>query len=104
MKSDAEKGPLVEEQVTRESLVRLHSLLWRRLALHRHHHGREPKMQTAQRRDGLPLHSQPSSPKLVYHEVRRNQSAALKREVAIKAMNRAEKLSMIRRSKKSIKA
>ena len=42
--------------------------------------------------------------KLVYQEVRRNQSSALKREVAIKAMTRQEKLAMIRLSKKSMKA
>src|SRR4051794_13600347 len=42
--------------------------------------------------------------RLVYHEVRRNRSSALKREVSIKAMNRVEKLSMIRVSKKSMKA
>jgi predicted GIY-YIG superfamily endonuclease len=42
--------------------------------------------------------------KLVYQEVRRNQSSALKREVAIKAMTRPAKLAMIRLSKKSMKA
>ena len=42
--------------------------------------------------------------KLVYQEVRRNQSSALKREVAIKAMTRQGKLAMIRLSKKSMKA
>ena len=41
--------------------------------------------------------------KLVYQEVRRNQSSALKREVAIKDMTRQEKLAMIRLSKKSMK-
>ncbi len=41
--------------------------------------------------------------KLVYQEVRRNQSSALKREVAIKSMNRHDKLAMIRVSKKLMK-
>jgi predicted GIY-YIG superfamily endonuclease len=42
--------------------------------------------------------------RLVYQEFCRNQSSALKRELAIKAMTRQEKLTMIRVSKKSMKA
>src|SRR5437660_448042 len=39
--------------------------------------------------------------KLFYQEVRPNQSSALKREAAIKAMTRREKLAMIRVRKKA---
>lgn len=39
--------------------------------------------------------------KLVYQEVRPNQSSALKREAAIKAMTRRDKLAMIRVRKKA---
>ncbi len=39
--------------------------------------------------------------KLVYQEVHRSQSSALKREAAIKAMTRKEKLAMIRSRKKA---
>jgi len=39
--------------------------------------------------------------KLVYQENHPDQSSALKREVAIKALNRREKLAMIRLRKKS---
>ena len=42
--------------------------------------------------------------KLIYHEVRPDQSSALKREAAIKAMNRREKLTMIQKRKKPAKA
>jgi predicted GIY-YIG superfamily endonuclease len=41
--------------------------------------------------------------RLVYHETRRNQSSALRREAAIKAMTRREKLAMIRLRKKTMK-
>jgi predicted GIY-YIG superfamily endonuclease len=39
--------------------------------------------------------------KLIYREVHPSQSSALKREAAIKAMNRREKLTMIRVRKKA---
>ena len=39
--------------------------------------------------------------KLVWHEAQPSQSAALKRELAIKAMTRREKLAMIRLRKKA---
>ena len=39
--------------------------------------------------------------KLIYQEVRPDQSSALKREAAIKAMTRKEKLAMIRLRKKA---
>src|ERR1022692_1506726 len=42
--------------------------------------------------------------KLIYQEVRPDQSSALKREAAIKAMNRREKLTMIQKRKKPAKA
>lgn len=42
--------------------------------------------------------------KLVWHEAQPSQSAALKRELAIKAMSRREKLAMIRLRKKPTKA
>jgi predicted GIY-YIG superfamily endonuclease len=42
--------------------------------------------------------------KLVYHEVHPSQSSALKREAAIKAMNRRGKLTMLQQSKKPDKA
>ena len=41
--------------------------------------------------------------KLIYEEVHLDQSSALKREAAIKAMNRREKLTMIRQRKKPAK-
>ena len=41
--------------------------------------------------------------KLIYQEVHPSQSSALKREVAIKAMNRREKLTMIQNRKKLAK-
>jgi predicted GIY-YIG superfamily endonuclease len=41
--------------------------------------------------------------KLVYHEARPDQSSALKREAAIKAMNRRGKLTMIQQRKKQAK-
>lgn len=39
--------------------------------------------------------------KLIYQEVRPDQSSALKREAAIKAMDRREKLTMIQQRKKA---
>ena len=39
--------------------------------------------------------------RLVYHEAHPSQSSALKRELAIKAMTRKEKLAMIRSRKKA---
>jgi predicted GIY-YIG superfamily endonuclease len=85
-------------------VVCVHGAVRRRLARHRARQGRGPAVQAAQRRDRIEVPRTRLPVELVYQEAHPSQSSALKREAAIKALDRREKLAMAQQKKKPAKA